>query len=86
MEPGVSIQYSQELATCPYSELAHPIPCIPFHVFKISFDIMLLYALDLQVVFSFRFPHRKPVAPALSPIRGEYYILQSFMTFLIKYH
>ena len=41
MEPGVSIQYSQEPATCPYSELAHTIPYLSFYVFKISFDIML---------------------------------------------
>ena len=71
MEPGVSIHYSQEPATCPYSQLAQYIPCLPFHVFKIRFDIMLLSTPRSQKLYlSFRFPHRNTVAPALSPVRA----------------
>jgi hypothetical protein len=68
MEPGGSLPYSQESATCPYPESAQSSPCPPSHFLKIRFNIILPPTPGSPKWSpSLRFPHQNPACTSLFP-------------------
>jgi hypothetical protein len=88
MEPGGSLPHSQEPAAYPYPQPAQSSPCLPSHVLKIHFSIILpstpgspkwspsLRSPDQNPVCTSLFPH---TCYMLLPLHLSYYSLTDML-------